>query len=193
MRASSSRKASKVNVFNGRIGTIYRLALPRIPAQAQKRPRPTPLGSFTFSLTGNCWGRGPRTQGRMRRDNVGKVRWTSSGWSKLPRLPRELQAQWGRGLRTGTSGRSSNEEEVMLLERRTCGYRSATGPVSRGRVTPGIKPAAQGGSYPRWRTAVARGDADHGLSTRCGRKAPGREKISLRSRTGLGKADRPGS
>jgi len=64
----------------------------------------------------------------------------------------------------------------MLLERRAWGHSSATGTVSRGRVTPGIKPAAQGGSYPRRRTGASSGYADHGLSTRGGRKAPGREK-----------------
>src|SRR5215510_9248722 len=87
-------------------------------------------------------------------------------------------------------------QAVVARKRRECF--SSEGPVDTqcsrySKQGPGDtrgRPAAQGGSYPRRRTAVARGDADHGLSPRCGRKAPRREQSSLRSRTGLGKADR---
>src|SRR5262245_53943059 len=71
---------------------------------------------------------------------------------------REPQAQRGRGPRSGTSGHSSRRAKGLWTRR-------ATGTVSRGRVTPGIKPAAQGGSYPRRQTVASGGYADHGLST----------------------------
>ena len=64
----------------------------------------------------------------------------AGGGPTCPDSLREPQAQRGRGPRTGTSGRSSEDEEVMLLERRACGHSSATGTASRGRVTPGDNP-----------------------------------------------------
>jgi hypothetical protein len=160
-----------------------------VPTVSSQREGRRSVGSNGPGHHRDSRGRGPGLGRTMRREHVGKVRATSSGWSKRPRLARAIRpsAPEAKGL--------AHQAVVVVLEPSSALREGPVGtprdrPVRRdlgaSRTTPLPNTGARPGVYCR-RRRVCR--------PRASALTPGGRRTAepWRPRTGRGTSDRPGS
>jgi hypothetical protein len=94
-----------------------------VPTMSERREGRRSVGSNGHVHHRDRRGRGPGCWRTIRRDDVGKVLSTSSGWSKRQRLAREpSRSARARDHRPGTSGRRRGDGAIIGSARKACGH-----------------------------------------------------------------------